>query len=144
MSRPVSDTDELLVLTTDIVASYLEKNVVPAANLSDLIQTVHRSLVGLAVKVGEVKTPAPEPAVPVKRSIQADAISCLECGKRFRSLKRHLSTHHDETPGQYRERWGLPADYPMVAPDYAAARSQLARKMGLGQRAKGSRAKKKA
>lgn len=140
-----SDPEDLLVLTTDIVAAYVSKNVVPAADLSKLIQTVHSSLVGLDIKVEEVKTTAPEPAVPIKKSIKTDAITCLECGKGFKSLKRHLNTHHQQTPDEYRAKWSLPADYPMVAPEYSEARSSLAKTMGLGhRRAKASNKRKNA
>ena len=133
-SDTYTNTDDLLVLTTDIVSSYVSKNVVPAADLPKLIQTVHSSLSGVGLKAEEVKTAAPEPAVPVKKSIKPDAITCLECGKGFKSLRRHLNTHHDQTPDEYRAKWSLPADYPMVAPEYSEARSSLAKSMGLGQR----------
>ena len=129
-----TDIDDLLVLTTDIVSSYVSNNVVPAADLPRLIQTVHGSLTGLGIKAEEVKTEAPEPAVPIKKSIKPDMITCLECGKGFKSLRRHLNTHHDQSPDEYRARWSLPADYPMVAPQYSEARSSLAKRMGLGQR----------
>jgi Predicted transcriptional regulator len=129
-----TDIDDLLVLTTDIVSSYVSNNVVPAADLPSLIQTVHGSLTGLGIKAEEVKTEAPEPAVPIKKSIKPDMITCLECGKGFKSLRRHLNSHHDQSPDEYRARWSLPADYPMVAPQYSEARSSLAKRMGLGQR----------
>nr|CAD6617314.1 MucR family transcriptional regulator [Rhizobium sp. Khangiran2] len=134
MSSLDTDIDDLLVLTTDIVSSYVSNNVVPAADLPRLIQTVHGSLTGLGMKAEEVKTDAPEPAVPIKKSIKPDMITCLECGKGFKSLRRHLNTHHDQSPDEYRARWSLPADYPMVAPQYSEARSSLAKRMGLGQR----------
>lgn len=134
MSSSDTYTNDLLVLTTDIVSSYVSKNVVPAADLPQLIQSIHRSLTGLGIKAEEVRTAAPEPAVPIKKSIKPDAIICLECGKGFKSLRRHLNTNHEQTPDGYRAKWSLPADYPMVAPDYSEARSSLAKRMGLGQR----------
>ncbi|MBB6178067.1 MucR family transcriptional regulator [Pseudorhizobium flavum] len=140
-----TDTVDLLGLTTDIVSSYVSKNVVPAADLPKLIQAVHSSLTGLGITAEEVKTAAPEPAVPIKKSIKPDAITCLECGKGFKSLRRHLNTHHDKTPDEYRAKWSLPADYPMVAPEYSEARSSLAKTMGLGQRrAKANKKRKSA
>ena len=139
-----TNTDDLLVLTTDIVSSYVSKNVVPVADLPKLIQSIHSSLTGLRVRAEEVKTAAPEPAVPIKKSIKPDAITCLECGKGFKSLRRHLNTNHDQTPDEYRAKWSLGADYPMVAPEYSEARSSLAKTMGLGQRrAKASNKRKR-
>jgi len=128
--------DNLIELTADIVAAYISNNAVDLADLPKLISDVHGSLKGLAG--GEVAKPVEElkPAVNPRRSVTPDYIICLEDGKKFKSLKRHLSAHYDMTPEQYREKWGLPADYPMVAPNYAAARSALARKIGLGQRRK--------
>ena len=134
--------DDTLVLTTDIVAAYVQKNVVPLENLRDLIANVHSSLSGLNMKAEEIK-PALIPAVPVKKSVKPDALTCLECGKIFKSLKRHLMTFHSLTPADYRDRWHLAADYPMVAPQYSDARSSLAKKMGLGQRSQASRSKRK-
>ena len=122
----------VIELTSDIVAAYVSNNSVQAADLPDLIRSVHNAL-------GNVLDPAPEPetrkdpAVPVKKSITPDAIICLEDGRKFKSLKRHLRTAYDLTPEQYRAKWGLPRDYPIVAPAYAAARSKLAKQMGLGQ-----------
>lgn len=136
--------DELLVLTTDIVSAYVQKNVVPADNLPELISAVHGSLLGLSFKAEEIKKTSQAPAVPVKKSIKADAITCLECGTQYKSLKRHLTSGHQQTADEYRAKWGLPSDYPMVAPDYAEARSTLAKQMGLGQsRTKGAPAKQR-
>ena len=129
-----SEKGALVDLTADIVSAYVSHNVVPANELTKLISDVHSAL---TVLDGETVAPAKEelkPAVPPKKSITPDYLICLEDGKRFKSLKRHLKTHYDLSPEQYRERWGLPADYPMVAPNYAAARSRLAKQMGLGQR----------
>jgi len=130
----VSDTG-FSQLTARIVTAYVANNSVPAASLADLIATVHDAVSGLskpAVPALQQLTPAVNP----KRSVQADYIVCLEDGKRFKSLKRHLMTHYGLTPDEYRTKWGLPHDYPMVAPNYAAARSELAKKMGLGRKAK--------
>jgi predicted transcriptional regulator len=131
------------MLTSEVVTAYLHKNVVPADSLAYLINTVHGSLAGLSFKAEEMKTTALVPAVPVKKSLKADAITCLECGVQYKSLKRHLISRHQQTDDQYRERWGLPSDYPMVAPDYAQARSNLAKQTGLGRnRSKAARARR--
>jgi predicted transcriptional regulator len=123
-------------LTAQIVAAYVANNSVPSAEIANLIGQVHAALrrisAGQTPAAVEAARPA-KPAVPVKRSISPEYIVCLEDGKRFKSLKRHLRTRYNITPEQYREKWGLPPDYPMVAPSYAAARSQLAKQMGLGQ-----------
>jgi predicted transcriptional regulator len=128
---------ELVELTAEIVAAYVGNNPVPQADLPRLISDVYKSLSGAVTGVEEEKKSIAEelkPAVPIRRSVSDDYIICLEDGKTFKSLKRHLRTHYNLSPEQYRERWGLPADYPMVAPNYARARSSLAKKMGLGQR----------
>ena len=134
----MSDTtkQDLVVLTADIVAAYVSHNIIATSELPGLISLVHTSLTRL-----DGRAPAPEavkdetkPAVPVRKSITPDYLICLEDGKKFKSLKRHLRSHYNLTPEQYREKWGLPHDYPMVAPRYAEARSQLAKKMGLGTR----------
>lgn len=123
----------LIGLTAEIVAAYVSNNPVPADNLSELISTVHRAVNQLSDRLTpEAEKPAP--AVNPKRSVFPDFIICLEDGKRFKSLKRHLMTHHGLTPEEYRAKWGLPADYPFVAPNYAATRSELAKKMGLGRK----------
>lgn len=116
----------------DVVAAFVGNNTVAAADLPFLIQSVHAAFGKLAAPVEE-PTEELKPAVPVKRSVTVDYIICLEDGKKFKSLKRHLRTVYDLTPEAYREKWGLPRDYPMVAPGYAAARSELAKAMGLGQ-----------
>jgi predicted transcriptional regulator len=120
-------------LTAQIVSAYVGNNSVPSGDIANLISQVHAAL--RRVTGGQAAAPAEpaKPAVPVKRSINSEYIVCLEDGKKFKSLKRHLRTQYNMTPEQYREKWGLPADYPMVAPAYAAARSQLAKQMGLGQ-----------
>ena len=120
-------------MTAKIVSAYVGHNSVPSSEIANLISQVHAAL--KRVSGGQVQPSAEplKPAVPVKRSISSDYIVCLEDGKKFKSLKRHLRTQYNMTPEQYREKWALPPDYPMVAPNYAAARSQLAKQMGLGQ-----------
>lgn len=119
-------------LTASIVSAYVANNSIPAADLSELIATVHTAVSGLSQPAPEAE--APKPAVNPKRSVHADYIVCLEDGKRFKSLKRHLMSDYGLTPEEYWVKWGLPVDYPMVAPSYAAARSELAKKMGLGRK----------
>ncbi|HWP25968.1 MAG TPA: MucR family transcriptional regulator [Xanthobacteraceae bacterium] len=126
-------TSNFIGLTADIVSAYVSNNSVPAAEIPALINQVHAALARVSTGRGEFAMEAAKPAVPVKKSITPDYIICLEDGKKFKSLKRHLRTQYNMTPEQYREKWGLPVDYPMVAPNYAAARSQLAKQMGLGQ-----------
>lgn len=125
--------DNKLDLTAAIVSAYVSKNSVPMANLAELVAAVHASLAKLDVDP-EPEKAAPVPAVPVRKSVTKDYIISLEDGRKFKSLKRHLATHYGMTPDQYRQKWGLPADYPMVAPSYAATRSALARSIGLGRK----------
>jgi predicted transcriptional regulator len=120
-------------LTAQIVSAYVSNNTVPAGEMPGLINQVHAALMRVSSGHGETQPEPLKPAVSLKRSITPDYIICLEDGKKFKSLKRHLRTQYNMTPEQYREKWGLPPDYPMVAPNYAAARSQLAKQMGLGQ-----------
>ena len=136
MSEEIAASNkELLVeLTAEIVAAYVGNHVVPAGDLPSLITDVHEALSNTTSQ--EAAAPAvekPKPPVPVKKSIHNDYLICLEDGMKFKSLKRHLMTHYGMTPEEYREKWDLPADYPMVAPAYAEARSRLAKEMGLGQ-----------
>ena len=138
MSDTTSDTPDtrLLNLTAQIVAAHASNNHVAPEQLPSLITTVHRTLGGLTND--QVSVPAEpvrrEPAVPIRRSVRPDRITCLECGAKMKMLKRHLATEHDLTPEQYRERWGLKRDYPMVAADYAETRSGLAKRSGLGRK----------
>lgn len=120
-------------LAADIVSAYLSHNSVPSGEIPNLINQIHAAL--KRVSAGHAATAAepPKPAVPIKRSVTPEYIVCLEDGLKFKSLKRHLRTRYNLTPDQYREKFGLPPDYPMVAPNYAAARSKLAKDMGLGQ-----------
>lgn len=130
----MADHQELIALTADIVSSHVTNNTVAVGDLPQLIRNVHDALAGLA-------TPAPEPevelvpAVSIRSSVKPDYIVCLEDGKKLKMLKRHLMTSYGLTPDVYRAKWGLPADYPMVAPNYAAARSSLAKSLGLGRKA---------
>jgi predicted transcriptional regulator len=130
MTEPFKKED-LMAFTTEIVSSYLSNNTVSPSEISGLIEQVHRSLGGLSLNPGGVAD-RPQPAVPIKRSITPDFLICLEDGKKLKMLKRHLKTAYNMTPDEYRERWGLPADYPMVAPNYAKKRSKLAKDIGLG------------
>lgn len=120
--------------TADVVSAFLSNNAVPAGDIAGLIEKVHTALMDAERKGDEPPRESKEPAVPIKKSVQPDYIVCLECGKPFKQLKRHIRTFHDLTPDDYRARWGLPYDYPMVAPNYAAQRSQLAKDIGLGQK----------
>lgn len=122
-------------MTADIVSAYVSNNPVPPGDLTQLIERVHRALVETIGSMAEVKAPAGplQPAVPIKKSVTPDYITCLEDGRNFKSLKRHLRAKYNLSPEQYRAKWGLPSDYPMVAPNYAKARSDLARAIGLGQ-----------
>jgi predicted transcriptional regulator len=135
----MSDVGEssLIALTASIVSAYVSNNSVSASEIPSLISQVHSALTQVAGGRGEIIAEPLKPAVPIKRSINSDFIVCLEDGKKFKSLKRHLRTQYGMTPEQYREKWGLSPDYPMVAPNYAAARSQLAKQMGLGQQRRG-------
>jgi predicted transcriptional regulator len=126
-------TNNFIGLTADIVSAYVSNNSVPATEIPALINQVHAALARVSTTRSEFSGDAAKPAVAVKKSVTADYIVCLEDGKKFKSLKRHLRTQYNMTPEQYREKWGLAPDYPMVAPNYAAARSQLAKQMGLGQ-----------
>jgi len=133
----------LIEITADVVTAYVTKNPVSAAELSTLIGNVHGALVALSAAPTIAAPPRPEPAVPIRKSVTNDFIICLEDGKKFKSLKRHLATKFGMTPQQYRERWGLPSDYPMTAPAYSAARSEFARKLGLGKKRAGGKRRKK-
>ena len=135
----MEDRSELIEMTAEIVSAFVSNNSVPSTELPSLIQNVHRALSGVTTG-SEVQEAAPrEPAVPVKKSVNPDFIVCLEDGRKFKSLKRHLRTKYNMSPEEYRSKWGLAKDYPMVAPNYAKARSDLARSMGLGQGGRGAR-----
>lgn len=133
MAEQTKHTD-LLSLTTEIVAAHLANNTVPAIEIPALIERVYKSLAHLGTDTPSPSSTSerPQPAVPIRKSVMPDYIICLEDGKKLKMLKRHLKTAYSMTPEQYRERWGLPADYPMVAPNYAKTRSRLAKDIGLG------------
>jgi predicted transcriptional regulator len=124
-------TETLITLTADIVSAHVSHNNVAVGDLPTLIQNVHKALAGLSGQIAEPE-PQPEPAVSVRASVKPDYIICLEDGKKLKMLKRHLMTHYQMTPEQYRAKWKLPPDYPMVAPAYAEQRRSLAKKIGLG------------
>jgi predicted transcriptional regulator len=126
-----SNREELLALTSEIVSSYLSNNSLVPGEIPALIEQVFRTLSTVRADA-RVPLERPQPAVPIKKSVMPDYIVCLEDGKQLKMLKRHLKTAYNMTPEQYRERWGLPADYPMVAPNYAKKRSRLAKDIGLG------------
>ena len=134
MQTVETDTNEMLItLTSDIVAAHVSNNNVPLEDLPSLISNVFGALAGLG-NAEPVVEERPEPAVSVRASVKPDYIVCLEDGKKLKMLKRHLMTHYNMTPDEYRQRWNLPADYPMVAPNYAEKRRELAKKIGLGRK----------
>ncbi|HWG80352.1 MAG TPA: MucR family transcriptional regulator [Stellaceae bacterium] len=125
--------EELLRMTTDVVAAYVSNNTLPTAQLSEVIGAVFQSLKALDGHGGEAKSEPLKPAVPIRKSVTPDFLVCLEDGKKLKMLKRHLRSTYNMTPDGYRQKWGLPADYPMVAPNYAEQRSAFAKKIGLGR-----------
>lgn len=125
---------DLIELTAEIVAAYVSNNSIGSGDLPDLISGVHSALSRTVAGRSQSLLEPLKPAIAIRRSVTPDYIICLEDGKRFKSLKRHLRTHYDLTPEEYRQKWALPPDYPMVAPNYAKARSSLAKEMGLGQK----------
>ncbi len=137
MSTDLDNTtegQELVELTAKIVAAYVSNNSINSSDLPQLINETHAALARATGQAAEAEREEQRPKVAVKKSVMPDYIICLEDGKKFKSLKRHLRTHYNMTPEEYREKWGLPHDYPMVAPNYARQRSDLAKKMGLGTR----------
>ena len=129
----MEDKPELLEMTADIVSAYVGNNTVSAETLPSLIASIHAALSGVSNGPVEAEPEPKEPAVPIRKSMAPDFLICLEDGRKFKSLKRHLRTKYDMSPEEYRAKWNLPKDYPMVAPNYAKARSDLAKQMGLGQ-----------
>ena len=129
---------ELTQITCDIVTAYVSNNALGASEIPGVIDSVHRSLKGLTVGQAEAETKQ-KPAVPIRRSVTPDFIICLEDGRKLKMLKRYLRTRYDMTPEEYREKWGLRADYPMVAPNYSAQRTALAKKIGLGKKGRAAR-----
>ena len=142
MDNPENITETLITLTADIVSAHVSNNNVAVGDIPALIQNVHTALTGIG---GRAEEPAakPEPAVSVRSSVKPDYIVCLEDGKKLKMLKRHLMTHYQMTPDEYRQKWGLNADYPMVAPNYAEQRRSLAKKIGLGTTRRRTAAAKK-
>ena len=132
----MDNKNALIDMTAEIVSAYVGNNEIKAAELPSLIQHVYVSLADVSQGVTIGDNEMLKPAIAVKRSVSSDYIVCLEDGKKFKSLKRHLRAHYDMSPDEYRTKWGLPKDYPMVAPNYALARSALAKQMGLGQKSK--------
>ena len=139
----VDMSETLITLTSDIVAAHVSNNSVAVDDVPALISNVYSALSGLGGS-GVPEEIRPDPAVSVRASVKKDHIVCLDCGKKMKMLKRHLSTEHDMTPDDYRQRWDLPSDYPMVAPDYADTRRDLAKKIGLGRKPGQKRGRKKA
>ena len=131
----MSESNNHVELAAEIVSAYVSNNSVPASELPMLLSDVHAAIVRVASGSQPIVVEAAKPAVPPKKSITSDYIVCLEDGRKFKSLKRHLRTQYNLSPEEYREKWGLPADYPMVAPNYAAQRSEFAKKIGLGRTA---------
>jgi len=129
----MEEKPELLEMTADIVSAYVSNNTVSADTVPTLIAQIHAALSGVSEAPVEAEPAPQEPAVPVRKSITPDFLICLEDGRKFKSLKRHLRTKYNMSPEEYRAKWGLPKDYPRVAPNYAKARSELAKQMGLGQ-----------
>lgn len=129
----MDDKHQLIEMTVQIVSAYVGHNTIPAQDVVQLIRRVHQALAETQTGVEKGGEQTREPAIAVRKSVTPDFLICLEDGKKFKSLKRHLRSHYNLSPEQYREKWGLPPDYPMVAPNYAQARSKLAKKMGLGQ-----------
>jgi predicted transcriptional regulator len=135
--------DQTLRMAVDIVTAYLSNNSLPAATIPDLIATVHGALSNLGRPADEAAQGSRKPAIPIRKSVTPDYIVCLEDGKRLKMLKRYLRSNFGMTPAEYRARWGLPADYPMVAPNYAKQRSDFAKQIGLGRSAKRSSSRRK-
>nr|CAM74683.1 Transcriptional regulatory protein [Magnetospirillum gryphiswaldense MSR-1] len=137
MTDNISDKishDDILRMAVDVVSAYVSNNPLPAGQIPEIINTVYNSLAALDGAPVETKSEAPKPAISVKKSVHPDYIVCLEDGKKLKMLKRHLRTTYSMTPDEYRAKWGLPPDYPMVAPNYAAQRSDFAKKIGLGRK----------
>ena len=133
---------ELLKMTAQVVSAYVGNNMVAAGQIPDVIKNVYSTLTGLDTGSGEQKSAPQKPAVPIKKSVTPDHIVCLEDGKKLKMLKRHLRSTYDLSPDEYRAKWNLPSDYPMVAPNYAKQRSAFAKKIGLGRRATGRRGRR--
>src|SRR5712671_4786331 len=142
-TAPKMAEEDLLRMTADVVAAYVSNNTLATAQLADVIHAVYNSLRGLEGQVAEAPAEPLKPAVPVRKSITPEYLVCLEDGKKLKMLKRHLRSTYNMTPDEYRAKWGLPADYPMVAPNYAEQRSEFAKKIGLGRTASSSGRRRK-
>ena len=138
MTNNETAEDTLLTLTADIVAAHVSNNSVAVNDLPNLIQNVHQALTGIS-STSNATEERPEPKVSIRSSVKPDSVTCLECGKKQKMLKRHLMTNHEMTPADYRQKWGLSADYPMVAPNYAEQRRTLAKSIGLGTKRRRTR-----
>ena len=132
-AAPKTTEDELLRMTAEVVSAYVSNNNLPTGQLADVIQSVYNSLRGLEAPMAEPPAEPLKPAVPVRKSVTPEYLVCLEDGKKLKMLKRHLRSTYNMTPDEYRAKWGLAADYPMVAPRYAEQRSEFAKKIGLGR-----------
>ncbi len=138
--KPTPTANDMLRMTADVAAAYVSNNTLPAAQLTEVIKTIYASLLSLE-KPDAAAATSQKPVVPVKKSVTPEYIICLEDGKKLKMLKRHLRTAYGMTPEEYRVKWGLPADYPMVAPNYAEQRSAFAKKIGLGRKTAGKKKK---
>lgn len=132
-AAPKIAEEELLRMTTDVVAAYVSNNTLPTAQLAEVINAVYSSLKSLEGQVAQVQSEPPKPAIPIRKSVTPEFLICLEDGKKLKMLKRHLRSTYNMTPDEYRSKWGLAPDYPMVAPNYAERRSEFAKKIGLGR-----------
>ena len=142
-AAPKSAEEELLRMTAEVVSAYVSNNTLPTGQLADVIQAVYNSLRALEGQVAEPPSEPLKPAVPIRKSINPEYLVCLEDGKKLKMLKRHLRSTYNLTPDEYRTKWGLPPDYPMVAPNYANRRRTLAKKIGLGRKPGQKRGRKK-
>ncbi len=140
----IPKSDDLLKLASDIVAAYVSNNPIPVSEVPGMIKSVHATLGGLTSRLAAEAPSAQKPAVPLKKSVTPEYIICLEDGKKLKMLKRYLRSRYKMTPDEYRAKWGLPADYPMVAPNYAAQRSEFAKKIGLGRSAPVTKGRRRA
>ena len=134
--------NELMRMTAQMVSAYVANNMVPASQIPDVIRSVYGTLTGIGTGAADSKTATQKPVVSIKKSVTPDYIICLEDGKKLKMLKRHLRSTYSLSPDEYRAKWGLPSDYPMVAPNYAKQRSAFAKKIGLGRSATGRRSRK--
>ena len=128
--------DNVMKMAVDIVSAYVSNNPLPSAQITEVIRSVYGTLDSLSGTALDIREEAPKPAVPIKKSVTPDYLICLEDGKKLKMLKRHLRTNYGMTPDEYKAKWGLPADYPIVAPTYASQRSEFAKKIGLGRKSK--------